>query len=325
VPLSIPGSGTALMTPAARLLARGREHRALVKFAKISIGIFVILCCGVITGATHGFDRAMEVQLYLTHPWTDHFLLAVESPGQRRFVYPLAIVGSGILSYRRKDLLPVLTAMSALVFTNAITGVFKLIFARGYPRTAGPNAFNFDLAASQHGHIAGVTQYFWTLGAFPSGHASNVAAASTLLIFAAHTAQSKYRKYSKKIIVATVVVSTITLMCSWLRNTHWIMDLLAGVALGVAATSLTAISTLSLPEQWRSTEVAGKFRIGLIAVVAGTLTVIFAFASSSILSHSSVSVVLVIGVVIALAIHSRVTYVQSNKHGSAPDRNDINA
>ncbi len=301
------------MSHSARLLARGREHRALVKIAKISIGIYVLFCIGVITGITHPFDTGIEVQLYITHPWTDHFFLAVESPGQRRYVYPLAIIGSAILAKRRNDLLPVLTTLSALVFTNAITGVFKLIFARGYPRNAGPEAFNFALAGSQPAGFMGIPQYFWKLGAFPSGHASNVAAASTLLVFAAYSAQSKYRKYSKPIIVLTIVVSLITIMCSWLRNTHWMIDLLAGIALGVAATALSTISALSLPPEWRKLEDAGRFRIILVGVVAGTMTVIFAFASSSILSHSSVSVLLVIGVVVSLIVHSRTTIKQSNR------------
>ena len=135
------------------------ERRTLAIPAVVAFAIFTIVLLGVITGLTHSIDLLLETNVYRVY---DKTLLLIESPGQRRIVYPVAIVLGTIISYRRKDLLPVIVTVAALVFTNAVTGVFKLIVARGYPRTAGPEAFDYA-AFKDDGSLFSYAKYVWQL------------------------------------------------------------------------------------------------------------------------------------------------------------------
>ena len=291
------------------------ERRTLALPAVVAISIFFLVLLGVVTGLTHHLDSFLETNAYRQY---DKALLLIESPGQRRFVYPLAIVLASIVSYRRKDLLPVIVTVGALVFTNAVTGVFKLIIARGYPRTAGPGAFDYA-AFKDDGSIFSYAKYVWQLGAFPSGHAANVAAASTLMVLASYSARAQHRKWAIPITLATVVICVVTILCSWARNTHWISDLIAGIALGVATTIATALWALHLPQEWRHPDLAGRSRLVVFGGGIVLLTFVFAFASSSVLSHSGTSIVLVVGTLVFVARQSHKSIQRSSQ--SDPQKN----
>ncbi|MBU6347874.1 MAG: phosphatase PAP2 family protein [Actinomycetales bacterium] len=290
------------------------ERRSLAIPGLVAFGIFLLIMLLVITGVTHPFDVGLVTEIWETKPWIDHLLSNIEMPGQRRFVYPFAIVVGTIISYRRKDLLPVIVTVSALIFTNAVTGFFKLIIARGYPRTAGPAAFDYA-AFTGDGSLISYAKYVWQLGAFPSGHAANVAAASTLMVMAAYSAREKHRSWAVPVTIGTVIICAITIACSWLRNTHWMTDLLAGIALGISTTIATALWALHLPEQWRQPDLAGRSRMLVFSSGVLFMLLIFSFASSSILSHSVTSVFLVIGVlgVVAKQSHRTIQRVNTNQ------------
>lgn len=287
------------------------ERRSLAIPGLISLGVFVFIFLLVVTGITHNLDVSLTSDLSKTKPWIDKLLSQIETPGQRRFVYPFAIVVGSIITYRRKDLLPVIVTVSALIFTNAVTGFFKLIIARGFPRTAGPQAFDYA-AFTGDGSLISYAHYVWQLGAFPSGHAANVAAASTLMVMAAYSARPKHRKWAVPITAVTFVICVVTIICSWLRNTHWMTDLIAGIALGISTSVATALWALHLPQEWRHPDLAGKSR--MLSFGAGVLfmLLIFSFASSSVLSHSGTSVLLVVGVLVAVARESHKTIQRAN-------------
>jgi len=294
------------------------ERRSLAIPGLVSFGIFIFIFLLVATGLTHHFDVSLTTHLYKTKPWTDKLLEQIETPGQRRYVYPVAIILGSIVSYRRKDLLPVIVTVSALIFTNAVTGFFKLIIARGYPRSAGPEAFDYA-AFKGDGSLLSYAHYVWQLGAFPSGHAANVAAASTLMVMAAYSARPKHRKWAVPITFATVVVCVVTIICSWLRNTHWMTDLIAGIALGISATVATALWALHLPQEWRHPDLAGKPRLLIFGSGVLFMLLIFSFASSSVLSHSGTSVVLVVGVLVTIARQSHKTIQRVNSDEEKPN------
>ena len=287
------------------------ERRSLAIPGLISIGIFVFIFLLVVTGITHNLDVSLTSDLYKTKPWIDKLLSQIETPGQRRFVYPFAIVVGSIITYRRKDLLPVIVTVSALIFTNAVTGFFKLIIARGFPRNAGPQAFDYA-AFTGDGSLMSYAHYVWQLGAFPSGHAANVAAASTLMVMAAYSARPKHRKLAVPITLVTIVICIVTIICSWLRNTHWMTDLIAGIALGISTTVATALWALHLPQEWRPPDLAGKSRMLFFGAGVLFMLLIFSFASSSVLSHSGTSVLLVVGVLVAVARESHKTIQRAN-------------
>jgi len=287
------------------------ERRSLALPGLISFGIFLMIFLLVVTGLTHHLDVSLVTDIYKTKPWTDRLLTQIETPGQRRFVYPFAIIVGSIMSFRRKDLLPVIVTVSALIFTNAVTGFFKLIIARGYPRNAGPAAFDYA-AFKGDGSLMSYAHYVWELGAFPSGHAANVAAASTLMVMAAYSARPKHRKWAVPVTLVTIVICLITIVCSWLRNTHWMTDLIAGIALGISTTIATALWALHLPQQWRHPDLAGKSRLLIFGSGVLFMLLVFSFASSSVLSHSGTSVVLVVGVLVTVARQSHKTIQRVN-------------
>lgn len=294
------------------------ERRSLAIPGLISFAIFLIMFLLVVTGLTHNLDVSLTTDLYKSKPWLDQLLAQIETPGQRRFVYPFAIVLGTIMSFRRKDLLPVIVTVSALIFTNAVTGFFKLIIARGFPRNAGPEAFDYA-AFTGDGSLISYAHYVWQLGAFPSGHAANVAAASTLMVMAAYSARPKHRKWAVPVTLITVVICIVTIVCSWLRNTHWMTDLIAGIALGISTTVATALWALHLPQEWRHPDLAGKSRLLIFGSGVLFMLLIFSFASSSVLSHSGTSVLLVVGVLVAVARQSHKTIQRANSDEEKAD------
>lgn len=270
------------------------ERRLLARPAFIAAGIFGAIAISVISGIANPLDTVLVFDLRHSHPWTDDFFKILESPGQRRFVYPFAIVLSFVLTYRRRDLLPTITAVSALLFTNAVTGVMKILTLRGFPRRTGdPSVFNTNF-----GDLA-------DLGAFPSGHATNVAAASTLLVLAAYSARPKYRGLATPITVVTAMACVVTFISSWLRDTHWVTDLIAGFALGVCTTIVATLWALHLPDHWRHPELAGRPRLIVFTVGVLSLAAIFMFAANSFLSHSGTSFIMVAGVLGFIARQSQ--------------------
>lgn len=265
------------------------ERRLLARPAKYAAGIFLVTLFLVVTGLINPLDQLLHLNLHETHPWTDEIFKITESPGQRRFVYPLTILLSMVFTIRRKDLLPMIVAVSALLFTNAVTGVVKILTLRGFPRTSGPEVFN-----TQFGDIV-------DLGAFPSGHAANIAAASTLMVLAAYSARPKYRPFAAHITVITSLIAAVTFISSWLRDTHWVTDLIAGLALGVTTTIVATLWALHLPQHWRHPELAGRPRLVIFTTGVISLAAIFMFAANSFLSHSATSFVLVAGTLLAIA------------------------
>ena len=270
-------------------------HEERVKLAKpavICLWIFGITTLLVITGLSHPIDQALMFGLRHKISWLDHFLLVVESPGQRRFVYPFAIILGLISTYRRRDLLPAIATLAALVFTNAVTGVVKLLILRGFPRTAGPEAFNTSATDLNN------------LGAYPSGHAANVAAFSTLMVLVAMSSRPEYRKYVPHVLWTTGIISGVTFVSSWLRDTHWVTDLIAGITLGIATTIFAVLWALHLPNHWRHPELAGRPRLIIVTVGVSSLAGIFMFAANSFLSHSWTSLALTVGTVLVIAWQS---------------------
>lgn len=270
-----------------RLLSLTHEERRILARPAVIAGIvFGVTLLLVLTGLTNPIDQALVLDLRHRFDWLDDFLKVTESPGQRRFVYPIAIVLSVVFTIRRRDLLPTIVTVSALLFTNAVTGVFKILTLRGFPRTNGPEAWNADFGS--------LNDIASNLGAFPSGHAANIAAASTLMVLAAYSARPRYRPFAPHITVLTSIVCTVTFVSSWLRDTHWVTDLVGGLSLGVCTTIAASLWALHLPAHWRHPELAGHPRLVLGSVGVVTLAAIFMFAGNSFLSHSGTSAVMVL-------------------------------
>ena len=104
----------------------------------------------------------------------------------------------------------------------------------------------------------------------------------------------KYRWLATPITVVTVIACIVTFISSWLRDTHWVTDLVAGFALGVCTTIVATLWALHLPDHWRHPELAGRPRLIIFTVGVLSLAAIFMFAANSFLSHSGTSVLMVV-------------------------------
>jgi membrane-associated phospholipid phosphatase len=195
-----------------------------------------------------------------------------------------------LFTFRRKDLLPLIATVSALVFTNAVTGMFKILTLRAFPRNElGPEIRTLPIWDADK------------LGAFPSGHGANVAAVCTLLVLAAFSARPRWRPFAPAIAGLTLIPISAVFVSSWALNFHWMSDLFAGLALGICTTIVAALWASHLPDHWRHPELVGKRRSVGALIVLGTMGVIFMFAGNSFLQESYTSVVLVVGTLAVIA------------------------
>jgi membrane-associated phospholipid phosphatase len=266
------------------------ERRLLARPAFFAGVAFAILLLLVLTGLINSLDQSLVSQLHVKQLGLRDFFRAIEIPGQRRIVYPFAIMVGVLFTFRRKDLLPLIATVSALVFTNAVTGMFKILTLRAFPRNElGPEIRTLPIWDADK------------LGAFPSGHGANVAAVSTLLVLAAFSARPRWRPFAPAIAGLTLIPISAVFVSSWALNFHWMSDLFAGLALGICTTIVAALWASHLPDHWRHPELVGKRRSAGALIVLGTMGVIFMFAGNSFLQESYTSVVLVVGTLAVIA------------------------
>ena len=266
------------------------ERRLLARPAFFAGVAFAILLLLVLTGLINSLDQSLVSQLHVKQLGLRDFFRAIEIPGQRRIVYPFAIMVGVLFTFRRKDLLPLIATVSALVFTNAVTGMFKILTLRAFPRNElGPEIRTLPIWDADK------------LGAFPSGHGANVAAVCTLLVLAAFSARPRWRPFAPAIAGLTLIPISAVFVSSWALNFHWMSDLFAGLALGICTTIVAALWASHLPDHWRHPELVGKRRSAGALIVLGTMGVIFMFAGNSFLQESYTSVVLVVGTLAVIA------------------------
>jgi membrane-associated phospholipid phosphatase len=266
------------------------ERRLLARPAFYAGMAFAILLLLVLTGLINSLDQSLVSQLHVKQLGLRDFFRAIEIPGQRRIVYPFAIMVGVLFTFRRKDLLPLIATVSALVFTNAVTGMFKILTLRAFPRNElGPEIRTLPIWDADK------------LGAFPSGHGANVAAVCTLLVLAAFSARPRWRPFAPAITGLTLIPISAVFVSSWALNFHWMSDLFAGLALGICTTIVAALWASHLPDHWRHPELVGKRRSVGALIVLGTMGVIFMFAGNSFLQESYTSVVLVVGTLAVIA------------------------
>ena len=266
------------------------ERRLLARPAFFAGVAFAILLLLVLTGLINSLDQSLVSQLHVKQLGLRDFFRAIEIPGQRRIVYPFAIMVGVLFTFRRKDLLPLIATVSALVFTNAVTGMFKILTLRAFPKNElGPEIRTLPIWDADK------------LGAFPSGHGANVAAVCTLLVLAAFSARPRWRPFAPAIAGLTLIPISAVFVSSWALNFHWMSDLFAGLALGICTTIVAALWASHLPDHWRHPELVGKRRSVGALIVLGTMGVIFMFAGNSFLQESYTSVVLVVGTLAVIA------------------------
>ena len=199
---------------------QAREEVGLATVRRLFIlaaATFLLVTSAAAVGITAWLDRAARLTAWMHSDLLDEVLREVERPGQRVVVLPVLFTATAYLGWRRRRSLPWLAALISVAGVNVCVGALKWWSERATPRLGGPEFFNDHITR--------------TFGAYPSGHATNTGMWVTLAWFLAHDASRQVRRTIRGTACAMGVV---ILMCSWLRTTHWVTDLLAGAALGCA-------------------------------------------------------------------------------------------
>ena len=224
-----------------------RERLAFRRLPQLAFIAFVVFCAVTIAAAwnwTSVVDRGLRITTWLSNDVLDEVLKEVERPGQRVVVLPILFVLTALQSWRIRKAMPILAAVLSVAIVNIAVGIVKWWSHRATPRLGGPEFFN-DQASR-------------VFGAYPSGHATNVGMWATLAWFLVFDAPAKLRRTVR---AGAVGMVTVIMLCSWARTTHWVTDLLAGLALGVAiaAASLWLSACWSGP-RWSGTRWSGTRR-----------------------------------------------------------------
>lgn len=258
---------------------RPSQRVKLIRYTKWMWAAFLIGTLLMLSGVFNALDAHAVLGLWHSQSWINELARITEKPGLRSIVYP-GTLGAGIwLAIRRHDMHPPITAVWALIATNAATGFMKLLTFRPTPRQAPshPEFFNTDWIG---------------IGAYPSGHTANLGAAAALAIMAMFASRVRWRY------VATAGISFVCLLVavsSWARDTHWVSDLVFGYILGAACAMTTSLMTVDLPLHWRHPKYIGSTRLLIFAGVGITAGSFAIFAENSFLSHSNTSILIMLG------------------------------
>lgn len=267
------------------VVLRPWQRRTLIRYTQwmwIAVAVSTLV---MITGLLNSLDQAMVLGMWQSHPEINEIARITEKPGLRSIVYPITLAGGLWLAIRRHDLHPPITAIWALIGTNAATGVMKLATFRATPRQGGPEFFNTEWLG---------------LGAFPSGHTANLGCAAALGIMAMFASRVWWRFIGTGLLVLVMIVVAVS---SWARDTHWVSDLVVGYLLGAAVAMTTSLFTADLPVHWRHPKYIGSTRFLVIAGVGITAGSFIVFAENSFLSHSNTSILIMLGLAYATWRH----------------------
>lgn len=267
------------------VVLRPSQRAKLIRYTKWMWIAFIAYTLVLVTGVLNPIDQHFVLGMWHSHPRINEIARITEKPGLRSLVYPTTLAAGLWLAVRRHDLHPPITAVWALIATNAATGVIKLLTFRPTPRQAGPEFFNTEWLG---------------LGAFPSGHTANLGCAVALGIMAMFASRVRWRYLMS---VLLLLVCLVVAVSSWARDTHWISDLIVGYLLGAAVAMTTSLVTADLPVHWRHPKYIGSTRLLVFAGVGITAGSFIVFAENSFLSHSNTSILIMLGVAYATLRH----------------------
>lgn len=280
--MSVPGEDLAHPY----VVLRPSQRAKLIRYTKWMWAFYVVGTLLMLTGIFNSIDVHAVLGLWHTDPIINEIARITEKPGLRSIVYPVTL-GAGIwLAIRRHDLHPPITAMAALIATNAATGFMKLMSGRPTPRQDRwhPEFFNSQW----------IKLTDWVgIGAYPSGHTANLGAAAALAVMAMFASRVRWRYWGT---AAIMFVCLETGVSSWARDTHWVTDLIFGYALGAACAMTTSLVTADLPIHWRHPSYIGSTRMMIITGIAISAGSIAIFAENSFLSNSNTSIIIMVGV-----------------------------
>jgi membrane-associated phospholipid phosphatase len=147
-----------------------------------------------------------------TWPVLWDFAVVYDKLGQRSVTIPVLLIVAGVLGRRHRTWRPVLLSLGTVLLLNLVVGGMKILIGRAKPSTGSADVLT-----------GGVI--------FPSGHSSNLALTGGLVIYL--LMRYSDRPPVRLLTVAVIALTTMTVLVSLYRNTHWLTDLVAGALVGV--------------------------------------------------------------------------------------------
>jgi len=204
----------------------------LVRFAAFFIVIFFVITEQVVNdGPLLSLDQSVAKWRRPTLPdWGDWIIYNLDHLGLRGLTASLLLSLAIYLGWKFKSWRPFNLSVISLIALNAVVGLAKLEFGRTKPR------LNVDLL-----YVGGMS--------YPSGHASNAVLTWGLIAYLYIQYAHPRLEIVRAAVISVVVISTIVFWVSIFRNTHWVSDLLGGVAIGTALLMLIIAVDRSIPSR----------------------------------------------------------------------------
>jgi len=209
-----------------------RTPDRLVRFAAFFILIFFVITEQVVhDGPLLILDQAIaKWDRPVLADWGDWVIYNLDHLGLRGLTASFLLSLAIYLGWKFKSWRPLNLSIISLLVLNAVVGLAKLEFGRTKPR------LNVDLL------YAGGMSY-------PSGHASNGVLTWGLIAYLYIQYVQPRLGVVRAASISVVVISTIVFWVSIFRNTHWLSDLLGGIAIGAALLVLIIAVDRSIPSR----------------------------------------------------------------------------
>jgi membrane-associated phospholipid phosphatase len=193
----------------------GRVPEAVLNVALWSYLAFILITLDVISsGPLRQVDEAIaRMQWQQSSDTLDVLAYWLDNIGQRGLTAPILLAVAVTISVRIRWWRPLRLALLGLISLNLSVGAVKVLVGRTSPRTGVDEL------------MAGGFMYV-------SGHAANAALTWGLLAYLVHRFTGVSRVISEAVVSLALVFTTLMVLVSLYRNTHWLTDLVGGVLVG---------------------------------------------------------------------------------------------
>jgi len=131
--------------------------------------------------------------------------------GQRTVTIPILLIVAGVLGRKHGSWRPVLLSLWMVLSLNLVVGGLKVLVGRAKPSSGSADVLTGGII-------------------FPSGHSANMVLTGGLIIYLLkrYTARPPVRP----LLLLVAALTTMTVLVSLYRDTHWLTDLIGGALVG---------------------------------------------------------------------------------------------
>ena len=187
------------------------------------LALALVLLTLLATGPLLELDRALNVKWADRWPEPREPLSTFLLVGQRAICLPVLFLLAAYLSRQLRSWRPLLVTAVSVLSLNAFVGIFKLLTARGTPRSENPAFF-------QDGVM------------YPSGHTANVVFVYGLAVYLLSRYGKTRGQTVRRLAVLVVVLATVMVVDGLYFRWHWFTDLISGLLAGALVLRLTVIA-----------------------------------------------------------------------------------